>query len=55
MEVVGEQLTGGRSGCGSLMTARRKPAVVNASVIACNGLRQNLIGTDCPLNVQSKV
>ncbi len=26
-----------------------------ASIIACNGLRQNFIGKDCPLNVQSKV
>jgi hypothetical protein len=34
---------------------RRNPAVVKASVIACNGLRQKVIGKDRPLNVHASV
>lgn len=55
MEAVGEQLTGGRGGLRLANDGRRKPAVVKASIIAWNGLRQNLRRKDCPLNVQSKV
>jgi hypothetical protein len=43
------------SGCGSLTTDSRKPAAVKASVIACRGRRQKVIGKDRPPNVHSSV
>jgi uncharacterized membrane protein YhhN len=43
------------AGGGSLMTAIRKPAAVNASVIACSGLLQKLIRAVCPPMVHSSV
>jgi hypothetical protein len=43
------------AGGGSLMTAVRKPAAVNASVIACSGRVQKVIGALWPPNVHSSV
>ena len=43
------------TGCGSLMTQIRKPAAVKASVIACSGRFQKLIGTVWPPMIQSSV
>jgi hypothetical protein len=40
---------------GSLMTAIRKPAAVNASVIACGGRSQEVIGALWPPSVHSSV
>jgi len=43
------------TGCGSLMTAIRKPAAVKASVIACSGRFQKLIRALWPPKVHSSV
>jgi hypothetical protein len=54
-ELVGEQIAGFRHRSGSLMTQIRKPAAVKASVIACSGRFQKLIGTVWPPMIQSSV
>ena len=53
-DLGGDQVAGvSGAGGGSLMTESRKPAAVKASVIACSGLCQKLIGTEWPPNVHS--